>query len=211
MRFRTLCRRAGLHKFRTSGGPYVAVAGGADGYTLRVASSDVCIHFHDPFPCDAESLFLPLNALEVCEGRDESPVDVESRPGNRASLSWLDRGVPRQHEVDQPKAGGFNFPELPTNFVANEPGMWTALRDAVATTDAGSTRYALGCLHFRGKLGRLDATDGRQVLTQSGYQFGFGTICWLRRCRSSAAAISTARRSPWATATNGSLFVSVKR
>lgn len=172
-RFRTLCRRGGLHKSRTSGGPYVAVAGGADGYTLRAASPDVCIHFHDSVPCDAELLRLPLDALEVCEGRDDACVDVESLPGNRALLSWVDRGVPRQHEVDQPKADGFTFPDLPPTFVDNESRMWAALRDAVATTDTGSTRYALGCLHFRGKLGRFDATDGRQVLTQSGYQFGF--------------------------------------
>jgi hypothetical protein len=149
------------------------VAGGIDGYTLRAASPDVCIHYHDPASCDAESLRMPLDALEVCEGRDDAPVDVESRPGSRALLSWVERGVPRQHEVDQPKAGGFTFPELPTDFVDNEAGMWRALHDAVAVTDASSTRYALGCLHFRDKLGRFDATDGRQVLTQSGYQFGF--------------------------------------
>jgi hypothetical protein len=172
-RFRTLCRRGGLYKFLTSGGPYVAVAGGIDGYTLRAASSDICIHYHDPAPCDAESLRLPLDALEVCEGRYESSVDVECRPGNRVLLSWVERGVPRQHEVDQPKAVGFTFPELPSDFVANEAGMWPALHDAVTTTDASSSRYALGCLHFRGKLGRFDATDGRQVLTQSGYHFGF--------------------------------------
>lgn len=172
-RFRTLCRRGGLHKFRTSAGPYVTVAGGSSGYSIRAASPDVCVHFHDPAPCDSESIRLPLDALEVCEGRDDTPVTVEGRPGNRALLSWVERGVPRQHEVDQPKAGSFSFPDLPINFTANEAGMWAALRDAVATTDAASTRYALGCLHLRGKLGRIDATDGRQILTQAGYQLGF--------------------------------------
>jgi len=31
----------------------------------------------------------------------------------------------------------------------------------------------LGCLHLRGVLGRIETTDGRQVLVQSGYRFGF--------------------------------------
>lgn len=172
-RFRTLCRRGGLHKFRTSGGPLVTVAGGADGCTLRAASPDVCVQFHDPAPCDAESVRLPLDALEVCEGRDDTPVTLELGPGNRALLSWVDRGVPRRHEVDQPKAGVLSFPELPIRFIENEAGLWTTLSDAVATTDAEATRYALGCLHVRGKLGRLDATDGRQILTQTGYHLGF--------------------------------------
>jgi hypothetical protein len=172
-RFRTLCRRGGLHKFRTTGGPYVTVAGGSSGYSIRAASPDVCVHYHDPAPCSDESFRLPLDALEVCEARDDAPVVIEGRLDNRVLLSWTERGVPRQHEVDQPKAGGSSFPDLPTNFTANEAGMWAALRDAVGTTDAASTRYALGCLHLRGKLGRIDATDGRQILTQAGYQFGF--------------------------------------
>jgi hypothetical protein len=51
--------------------------------------------------------------------------------------------------------------------------LWTALGDAVATTDPQSSRFALGCLHLRGALGRIEATDGRQVLVQSDFRFGF--------------------------------------
>jgi hypothetical protein len=129
--------------------------------------------YQDPAACDVDSFRLPLDALEACEGRDESVVEVASRPNDRILLSWIDHGIPRQKEVDQPKAPEAAFPELPADFASNEPHLWDALRDAVAVTDASSTRYALGCLRFRGKLGRFDATDGRQALTQSGFQFGF--------------------------------------
>lgn len=172
-RFRLLCRRGGLHKCRTAADPFVTVAGGPDGYTLRAASPDVCIEYRDPAPSEAASLRLPLTALQVCEGADDSTVALECRCDNRAVLSWIECGVPRQHEVDLSGADCLPFPEPPTSFVINDAELWTAFREAVATTDAQSTRYALGCLQLRGSLGRIDATDGRQLLTQSGYRFGF--------------------------------------
>jgi hypothetical protein len=172
-RFRTLCRRGGLHKYRASNGPVVTLIGGPAGYRMNAASPDVAIEYRHPDPCDAETIRLPLDALEACEGRDDAPVMIEARSGGGASLSWVDRGVPRQSEVEQPQPGTVAFPDTPTTFTPNEPGLWPALRDAVATTDESSTRYALACLHLRGKLGTIEATDGRQVLIQSNFRFGF--------------------------------------
>ena len=45
------------------------------------------------------------------------------------------------------------------------------LAEAAATTDDGSTRYALGCLQLRGATGEVIATDGRQILVQGGFPF----------------------------------------
>jgi hypothetical protein len=61
----------------------------------------------------------------------------------------------------------------PLSASANDARLWSALRDAVATTDPGSTRYALDCIQLRGAQGRIDATDGRHALAQTGSQFGF--------------------------------------
>jgi CRISPR/Cas system-associated exonuclease Cas4 (RecB family) len=49
----------------------------------------------------------------------------------------------------------------------------TALQHAYETTDAQSTRYALGCIQLRGASGSLATTDGRQMLMQNGFTFGF--------------------------------------
>ncbi len=88
-------------------------------------------------------------------------------------VRWTDQGVPRQIDVAVDCKSTFSFPELPQTTVANGPVLWSALRDAVATADPSSTRYALGCVQLRGDLGRIDATDGRQVLTHSGFSFGW--------------------------------------
>lgn len=173
-RFRQLCRRGGLHKFRRdSQGPLLTVSGGPEGYRIRAASPDVAIEYHDSAPSDPVTIRLPLDAFDACEGREDALVTFENRADSRVLLSWINGGVPRQHEVDQPKADAVTFPELPATFTPNEPRLWQALHDAAATTDESSTRYALACLHLRGKSGTIEATDGRQVLVQSNFRFGF--------------------------------------
>lgn len=172
-RFRTLCRRGGLHKTHVTGGPVVTFVGGADGCRIRAASIDVAIEFHDPAPSGDETVRLPLAALELCEGRDDGLVTIDVRDDEQVWLSWNDRGVPRQSEQSQPKQGTTSFPAAPTTQIANEARLWSDLGDAVATTDAQASRYALGCLHFRGALGHIETTDGRQVLVQSDFRFGF--------------------------------------
>ncbi len=172
-RFRTLCRRGGLHKLRTPGGPIVTCLGTPEGLRLQCSSPDVAIEYHQPGPCDDETIRLPLAALETCAGGDDGPVTMAILTDKQVMLSWVDRGVPRQHEVDQPKPGTSSFPTLPAKFDPNDAVVWNDLREAVATTDPQSSRYALGCLHLRGKSGQIEATDGRQVLVYSGVQFGF--------------------------------------
>jgi hypothetical protein len=172
-RFRTLCRRGGLHKSPVAGGPVVTFVAGFDGCRIQAASTDVAIEYHEPGDRPPETIRLPLAALEVCEGRDDGLVTLDAGPGDQVRLSWTDRGVPRENEQEQPKAAGTAFPSALPTLEANGSDLWNALGDAVATTDPQSSRYALGCLHLRGALGRIETTDGRQVLVQSGYRFGF--------------------------------------
>ena len=172
-RFRTLCRRGGLHKTHLAGGPVVTFVGGVDGCRIRAASTDVAIEYHDPVASVEETIRLPLSALELCEGRDDGLVTIDARADDQVWLSWTDRGVPRLSEQAQPKQGATSFPAAPTTLTANEARLWSDLGDAAATTDAQSSRFALGCLHIRGALDRIESTDGRQVLVQSDYNFGF--------------------------------------
>jgi len=172
-RFRTLCKRGGLHKSPVAGGPIVTFVGGFDGCRIQAASTDVAIEYHEPGDCSPETIRLPLAALEVCEGRDDGLVTIEAHTGEQVRLSWNDRGVPRESEQLQPQPGRGAFPSAPPTSVANGSELWAALGDAVTTTDPQSSRYALGCLHLRGALGRIETTDGRQVLVQAGYRFGF--------------------------------------
>jgi hypothetical protein len=171
-RFRTLCRRGGLHKAGSTG-CVVTLVSGPEGCRIQAASPDIAIEYHQPTPCEAQTIRLPLGALEACEGRDESPVTITVRPDDSVELVWNDRGVLRSSEQIQLKPKGESFPEWPSRTVANEAELWPALADAVETTDPNSSRYALGCLQLRGASGTVEATDGHQALTQGGYRFGF--------------------------------------
>ena len=171
-RFRMLCRRGGIHKAGSTG-CVVTFVGGPEGCRIQAASLDVSIEYHQPAPCEPGTIRLPLAALEVCEGRDESPVTFTVRPDDAVELAWNDHGVPRSSVQIQPKPKGEAFPATPNNMMSNDAELWPALADSVETTDPNSSRYALGCLHLRGASGTVEATDGHQALTQSGYRFGF--------------------------------------
>ena len=56
-----------------------------------------------------------------------------------------------------------------------------ALAEAAATTDEGSTRYALDCLQLKGATGEVVATDGRQILIQGGFRFPWDGDLLVRR------------------------------
>lgn len=172
-RFRTLCRRGGLHKSQLAGGPVVTFVGGVDGCRIRVASPDVAIEFHDPVAAAEETMRLPLSALALCEGRDESVVTFTIRSDDAVELVWHDHGVPRSSEQIQPQPKEESFPEWSETTASNDTELWSGLADAVASTDAEATRYALGCLHARGAIGTVEATDGHQALVQTGFRFGF--------------------------------------
>src|SRR5208283_3446818 len=46
-----------------------------------------------------------------------------------------------------------------------------ALTEAGETTDSDAVRFAVNCLQLRGPQGSIGASDGRQILVQSGFTF----------------------------------------
>ena len=63
------------------------------------------------------------------------------------------------------------LPSPPETLAENPPGLLKALVEAWETTDSTAIRYAVDCLQLRGAAGALAATDGRQLLVQTGYHF----------------------------------------
>jgi hypothetical protein len=118
-----------------------------------------------------ESIAIPLDALAEFEGRDDAAVAFEAVAAGRTVARWEDRGIPqtREYGVSDPAV----LPPFPGSPAASEScpaDLLDALAEAAATTDAGSTRYDLGCLQLRGSTGEVVATDGRQVLIQGGFR-----------------------------------------
>jgi hypothetical protein len=63
------------------------------------------------------------------------------------------------------------MPDLPTAWSTNPAELLAALAEATGTGDPGSPRYDLGCIQLQGTRGQIVATDGRQALVRSGFNF----------------------------------------
>jgi hypothetical protein len=113
--------------------------------------------------------------LTIQTGVDE-PVRF-SRIGEYLVIDWEERGVPQQNASPVKEYDQSEWPEKlsttarSTNVLATDHRFLEAMREAAATTDDISTRYALDTIELDGELGTITATDGRHALIQRGFKF----------------------------------------
>ena len=130
-----------------------------------------------------------------------------SQNGDRVVATWNDAGIPQQADYEAPKKSRQeDFPALPAKMVENPPELLGALRDAAETADSEAVRYATHCVRLEGSKGRVAATDGRQILVQSGFELPFDEDLLIPAnkvfgCRElpSDAAVSIGKTDDWVT------------
>ena len=154
-----------------SRGPFPPVTFCADsnGLTIRAKSHNAAIEFHQPGDFAGERFSVPFDVLKQCEGGKADAVSLE-QIDQRVAVNWSDGGIPQVIQVDA-ESTDEEFPVVPSEMTANDVRLVTSLRDAAATADNNSTRYALNCLQLQGKRGKIVATDGHQLLIQGGFAF----------------------------------------
>lgn len=162
---RTFNRQATVLTFRS----------GDDGLFVEAQGVNHALRYHDPQPQDRELLLIPINVLEDVQGAKPEPVFLNTHRAGVIGASWQEKGVFHDLEYDAPEpvADAPQFPELPAKFNDNQPELLAAMHEAYETTDVESKRYALACVQARGNEGVIAATDGRQMLKQAGFSFGF--------------------------------------
>ena len=171
---RAVFRRAGLKPQGDNYGPRAVFQTGPDGLRVWSMNVDAAIQYHEPGQFETAEFHLPLELLDACQGKQQDAVTLEARPKQKAVAAWNDRGIPQVVEYDaQPAKKGFTLPALPESMSISDPAIWPALHETCQVVDHESTRYALGCVQLRGKAGQMVASDGRQILIQGGFQFGF--------------------------------------
>ena len=151
--------------------PAISFATGPDGMRARATSGDAAVEYHAAGDHPVEQIAVPFELLGDCQARKDDPVRLEVRDHRHVVAQWRDGSVPQilQYDAAEPVDAG-EFPRLPKQLAENPPEILTALRDASETTDPESARYALGCVQLQGASGRLVATDGRQLLVETGFQ-----------------------------------------
>jgi hypothetical protein len=132
---------------------------------------DAAAEFHLPGEQPAEQIWISQQLLADVQGSRDVPARIRSDP-HGVSASWFDGGASQTVQLPSPNPWDATaFPDMPDEFAENPPGMLSALHEACETADPFSSRYAINCVQLQGASGRIAATDGRQLLVQSGFSF----------------------------------------
>ncbi len=170
---RNVLRRAKLLK-----GPHGRDIGlrfstGPEGLCLAAACAELAIEYRQPGALPVSECAIAADTLTRLEGRDDSPVTFTLDDATwQVTIRWTDRGVANQDVVPTLNIAELPpVPKAPERWTDSEPRLIPAFRDAMATRDSGSTRFAFDCVQARGTEGELVASDSRQLLVQRGFQF----------------------------------------
>ena len=123
---RSMFRRA----FGTRGpGPAGCFTAAADTLSVKARSADIAVEYTELGGGTPETLWLPFQILDDCEGRKDEPVHIEATGKRRVTAQWRDGSVPQivQYDVSEP-VDADKFPNLPENFTENLVGMFPKQR-----------------------------------------------------------------------------------
>ena len=194
--------------------PAVTFRSTPDGLLVQAVNDNIAIEYLIPGDRPPECLSVPYAALVACEARRDDAVTIR-RLDDTVMLRWNDGGIPQesQHTACEPA----EIPNSPASLSIIEPKFLSAMAEAVATTDNESTRYALSCIRLRGSDGQIAATDGRQALIQTGYEFPWDDDVLVPASRvfaskefCSADEVAIGRSDDWVTIRSGSWTVHLK-
>ena len=76
--FRSVGRRAGLHKRRLTSEWGLSITGDGQSVRLRAGGCDVALEYRHVGPSDAQTLTLPWEALDALAGRGNEPVSLNA-------------------------------------------------------------------------------------------------------------------------------------
>lgn len=146
---------------------------GPGGLRIWARTSDAAVLYQAAGDDSPQQMALPFQFLADCEGRKEEPVQLEAQGGNGATAHWRDGSVPQIVQYDHAASDeSQTLPGVvPETLAQNGSRLLHALHDASETADADAMRYATNCLRLRGNDGSIVATDGRQLLVQTGFAF----------------------------------------
>ena len=165
--FRVVARKAlSIHR---GVGPPIVTEPSDNGLLLRICSHEAAVELRLPSDNQGDRICVPSEFLNDCQAKNDEPVTLTLQDG-QVVAQWTDGSGQQLVQYDQPEPSD-GFPTVPAELAENPPSLLQALRDACETTDPDSCRYSLGCVQLRGACGRIVATDGHQLLVQSGFEF----------------------------------------
>jgi len=151
----------------------VLIEAGPTGLVFKARSFNVAAEYHVSGEHVAETLAVPYELLQDCEGSKEQPVRITLFGKGTIEAQWPDGSIPQVKQYVAGKADSVlsDYPPIPSRLSENPPGFLAALRDAADTSDPSPLRYSTNMIQLQGASGAIGATDGRHLLLQEGFAF----------------------------------------
>jgi hypothetical protein len=145
---------------------------GPDGLFLHASQGDLAISYHLPGDRLPATLAFRASVLTDLEGPEETPIVLEASGPGQGQARWDEKGQPRTLEFETVAPESVPpLPALPRRWARSASTLLLALDEAARTTARESGRRGLTRVLLRGQAGEIIATDGRQLLVQSGFSF----------------------------------------
>jgi hypothetical protein len=168
-RFRAVLRRCAPPR---SVPPPVVLRAGVEGLSLHSVLPEVAVQLDHAGRHPQAVLAFPATVLSLFEGRRDDPVTLELKEPGQGVATWSETGAPCTKAFATVATDGLPpFPEPSVKFRPLSAGFLVALTDASETAAREPSRFAVARVLLRGSAGQLVATDGRQLLMQSGFPF----------------------------------------
>jgi hypothetical protein len=170
--------RAVLRKITTVAGAreaptLVVFRADRQGLHVQARNTQIALEYCQPGSYPVEELAVPADALAEFEARKDTPLRMEANAGGVVA-TWMEKAVPQIRTYATVEADKMpQMPAFPTRMERQQVELLGALRDAGETAGTDVIRYEVNCLQLRGKAGQVVSTDGKQMLAQSGYKFGW--------------------------------------
>jgi hypothetical protein len=166
--FRSVLHRVGIRPTVVTPVHFIA---DRSGLRIRSQNVDAAVEYLQEGSLPAEQFAAPQALLDDCEGRKDEPVRLETQKDGKIVAQWRDGGIPQLTQYDPEDPASRPFPELPATLTENPAKLFRALDDAVHVTCTDITRYNLNCVQLDGQSGTIAATDGHELLWQTGFKF----------------------------------------
>jgi hypothetical protein len=154
--------------------PVVTFRAEHTGLQVRLHNTEVRAAFDQAGSYTPQSISLPAEVLADCAARGNGLVTLDTAGNGKVQVRWEDADRPQVREYESPALRTLSvFPSVPAKLSPVGSGCIKALRDAGQSAAREATRYAFHRIQLRGRTGQVIATDGGQLLVQSGFRFPF--------------------------------------
>ncbi len=168
--FRAVMRRCLFEGSSRNDWPILLVRSDGQQTVLESARGPVAVRCTLPGSAESDVIAFRSSVLAEFEGRTMAPVVLKQVGNGQGVACWEHSGVPCEQALATVHPDSVPpLPDFPREFAPMPNGFLNALGEAALTAAKVSVRYALDQVQLSGQDGAIVATDGKELLIQTGF------------------------------------------